>query len=483
VFSRALSAAPVISERIKRRTARPTHISLTVKINREKLKVIKKKMPNIVSAEWKLEMSTFARRTINPHRLMVETSKVVPNPEKKVITLQLGDPTIFKNFKHPQEAVDALQKAVQKDAFSYYPTVGIKEAREAVAEYVSKNSEPVNADDIILTSGGSSALELCFYVLANPGENILIPTPSFNYRTWLHGPGIVSKGYKLDPSRNWEIDLKHLESQIDDKTRAILVNNVGNPCGNVFSRDHIMDILEIAERYRLPIISDDIYEMFVFPGVEYCSVASLSKNVPILSCSGLTKRFIMPGIRMGWISIHDRHDALKEIKRGFVQLLGRNFGPNCTVQMALPDILKNVPQSFFDETVKKVQVHAITAFSLLKNVRGLLPIEPRGAFYMMIKIELESFPQFNSDVEFIDALTEEESVKAFPGPCFDFDGYFRFVLTVPLDLLVLACQRIQEFCDRHYFSRSGDAEVLTMAPSHEVAVIQNSFKSVEIKIC
>ncbi|KAG5682905.1 hypothetical protein PVAND_012223 [Polypedilum vanderplanki] len=438
-------------------------------------------MPNIISADWKLEMSTFARQTVNPHRLMVETSKVVPNPKKKVLTLQLGDPTIFKNFQHPPEAIDAIKNALVKDSFSYYPTNGIKEAREAVADYVSKNGDQVNADDIILTSGGSSSLELCFYVLANPGENILIPTPSFNYRTWLHGPGIISKTYKLDPTKNWCVDLKDLESKIDNKTRAILVNNVGNPCGNVFTKEHILDILEIAERYRLPIISDDIYEHFVFPGVEYYSVASLSKNVPILSCSGLTKRFIMPGIRMGWISIHDRHDALKEIRKGFTQMLGRNFGPNCTVQKALPEILQNVPQTFFDETVKKVQLHAMTAFKLLKNIKGLIPIEPRGAFYMMIKIEFENFPKFKSDLEFVEALTEEESVKAFPGgPCFDFAGYFRFVLTVPLDMLIEACQRIQEFCERHYMNIN-EIENFEPVQTQEIS-IQNQINKIEIAI-
>lgn len=435
-------------------------------------------MPNIISSDWKLEMSTFARQTVNPHRIMVETSKVVPNPNKKVITLQLGDPTIFRNFQHPQEAVDAMHSALNKDTFSYYPTVGIKEAREAVAAYVSKNGDEVCADDVIITSGGSSALEMCFFVLANPGENILIPTPSFNYRTWLHGPGIISKSYKLDPTKNWEIDLHHLESQIDDKTRGILVNNVGNPCGNVFSKEHILDIIEIAERYRLPIISDDIYEHFVFPGVQYHSVASLSKNVPIISCSGLTKRFIMPGVRIGWISLHDRHDALKEIKRGFIQMLGRNFGPNSTVQCALPEILKNVPQSFFDETVKKVQLHALTAFNLLKNINGLVPIEPRGAFYMMVKIELENFPNYATDLEFVEALTEEESVKAFPGPCFDYDGYFRFVLTVPLDMLIEASRRIQEFCDRHYF----DKNATEVFPSHGITTIKNNFQNLEIQI-
>ena len=163
----------------------------------------------------------------------------------------------------------------------------------------------------------------------------------------------------MDPLKDWEIDLEHMECLINEKTRAILVNNPGNPCGNVFSRDHILDILEIAERHQLPIIADEIYEYFTFPGVEFHSVASLSKNVPVLTCSGLTKRFLMPGIRMGWIIINDRKDKFEDIRLGLANIVGRNFWPNSTVQLALPDILKNTPQDYFDENCRRVYVSLV----------------------------------------------------------------------------------------------------------------------------
>lgn len=147
-----------------------------------------------------------------------------------------------------------------------------------------------------------------------------------------------------------------MESLIDEKTRAILVNHPGNPCGNVFSKEHILDILKVAERYKLPIIADEVYEFMVFPGVEYHSFASLSKNVPILTCSALSKRFLVPGIRMGWIVLSDRHGSLTEVKKGLHNVTGRMLGPNSTVQLALPDILKKTPQSFFDDTIEKLHV-------------------------------------------------------------------------------------------------------------------------------
>lgn len=164
-------------------------------------------------------------------------------------------------------------------------------SRQAVADYVNQNNGiNVSSSDIILTSGCTVSLEICFRTLAEPGENILIPKPCWNYSTWLNGSGIEAKYYNLDPEHEWNVDLEHLESLIDIKTRAILLNTPGNPCGNVFSKEHILDILEVAYRHKLPIISDEVYEFFTFPGVKFHSVASLSKNVPVLTCSGLSKR-------------------------------------------------------------------------------------------------------------------------------------------------------------------------------------------------
>lgn len=159
-----------------------------------------------------------------------------------------------------------------------------------------------------------------------------------------------------------------MESLIDAKTRAILINHPGNPCGNVFSKEHILDILAVAERHKLPIIADEVYEFMVFPGVEYHAFASLSKNVPVLTCSALSKRFLVPGIRMGWMVISDRHGALKEVKKGLHNVTGRILGPNSTVQLALPEILQKTPQKFFDDTIDKLHVSLFLIGSNALNI-------------------------------------------------------------------------------------------------------------------
>ncbi|KYN15883.1 PREDICTED: tyrosine aminotransferase [Trachymyrmex cornetzi] len=402
---------------------------------------------------WEVCASDIARKTYNPIRSIVENIVVEPNPNKKMIALSIGDPTTFGNLIPPKEVIEAVQDSVASQLYNgYAPSIGHEMAREAVAEYSSNEFVKVNSKDVILCSGCSCALDLCITVLAREGQNILIPRPGFSiYRTLAEGLGITVKTYNLCPELGWEIDLDDLKEQIDESTAAIIINNPSNPCGSVFRRDHILDILDIAAHYYVPIIADEIYEHMVFPGRTFHSLASLSTEVPILSCSGLTKRFLVPGWRMGWIIIHDRQNVLEaEIRKGLQCLSQRIIGSNTIIQGALPKILRNTPQEFFDDVINTLYSHSKLAYNSIIKIPGLKPIMPDGAMYMMVYIDLQCFPEFNSDVEFVQRLLMEESVFCLPGQCFGCHSYMRLVITVPGDMLEEACQRIQEFCERHH---------------------------------
>lgn len=152
---------------------------------------------------------------------------------------------------------------------------------------------------MILASGCSHAIDLCICVLAKAGQNILIPRPGFPlYKTLTSVYGVQYKQYNLIAEDNWSVDLRHLESLIDENTAAIVINNPSNPCGSVFSRKHLLQILELAERYRKPIIADEIYDKFVFFNVEFRALSSLSKVVPILNCGGISKTCLIRA--SGW---------------------------------------------------------------------------------------------------------------------------------------------------------------------------------------
>ncbi|XP_063838621.1 tyrosine aminotransferase-like [Ostrinia nubilalis] len=412
---------------------------------------------------WQVRATFLARNTNNLIRNVIENLKVQPNPEKKLIPLSLGDPTVFGNITPPEELLQAVRDSIDNNkSRTYGPTNGQLEARQAVADY-SIHQGRVTADDVILTSGCAHALELAITVLAEDGQNILVPRPGYMiYMTLAEGLGIQIKYYDLLPEQKWKVDLESLQKQIDDKTAAIVVINPSNPCGSVYSEEHLLEILDIASRNRVPIIADEIYEHFVFSGHKYTAMSALSKDVPILTCSGLTKRFLVPGWRMGWLIVHDRNYIFgKEIRQGLRNLCGRLLGPTTLIQHALPSILTSMPQHFFDGVMSFMESQAKLACEALQRAPGLRPIMPQGSMYMMIEIKVSMFSEFQNDLQFIERLYSEQSVLCIPGQCFYYPNFMRIVLTVPEEILREACQRIIAFCKDHATPKEKHIEMIT----------------------
>jgi len=403
---------------------------------------------------WNVQPSEVSVNTINPIRNIVENLKATPNPEKEVISLALGDPSVFGNFEPPKEAVEAIVEVVQGGKHNgYFASFGMQCAREAVADHINSptGQHQVTAADIYLSCGCSDALNLAITVLANSGDNILLPRPGFSiYKTFCGSLGVETRLYNCLPEKSWEADLCQMESLINKRTKAIVVVNPSNPCGSNFSQDHIVNILKVAEKFKVPIIADEIYADMVFSGQKFYSTASLSKTVPVLECGGLAKQFLVPGWRMGWVAVHDRQGVFGEkVRRGLLSLSQRILGPCTLVQAALPSILKNTPKSFFKETMEKLENAANTIYKELAKIDGLYPVKPEGAMYMMVGFDTMMFPDIKNDLDFTEKLISEQSVKCLPAKCFEFPNYFRLVLTVPTEKILEACERIAQFCAAH----------------------------------
>jgi tyrosine aminotransferase len=376
--------------------------------------------------------------------------KIEPNPSKKLIPLTIGDPTIHGNYNAPDHIIDHITRAVKSHKHNGYPhACGTKEAREAVARTHSVPEFPVSYEDVVLTCGCSQAIEMAISVLSNPGEhNILIPRPGFSlYQTLCGSKGIETRYYSLNPERDWECDLDEMESMIDNKTSAILINNPSNPCGSNFSRAHIENIIRVAERKRVPIIADEIYENMVFGGSKYTSFAEVSKNVPILHVGGLAKKFMIPGWRLGWIVLHDRHGQLEDVRKGLMDLSTLTLGPTSIVQSIVGDLLEKTDEAYFNAVNAQLEESVSVIDKYLAGAKGLHVVRPQGAMYVMVGIDTNIL-DVADDTEFSQRLVKEESVFVLPGQVFQMPNYFRIVITSPKEVMTEACARIRSFCDR-----------------------------------
>lgn len=406
---------------------------------------------------WHIPASFTARTTFNPIRSIVDRMKISPNPEKQMIALSIGDPSVFGNLDPCNEMIDSVVNCIKKAKHNgYSPSAGYVKTREAIAAEHSYPLSPLTYKDVVLACGCSGALELALDVLLNPGDNVLLPKPGFSiYQTISISRGHEVRHYNLLPERSWEVDIDHLESLVDDRTRAIVVNNPSNPCGSVYTKKHLEAILEAAEKYMIPVIADEVYENVVFPGYKFYPLAQLSENVPILTCGGISKGYLVPGWRLGWVIIHDKHGAFEsEVRQGLVAMSQQILGPNTLIQGALPDILAKTPQSYFENTVKVIKKNAEICYEALLRIPELKPVMPCGAMYMMVGVDISKFDDIIDDLDFTEKLISEQSVFCLPGKCFQYPNYFRIVLTVPAEMTQLACKRINEFCRSHRRSDS-----------------------------
>jgi tyrosine aminotransferase len=222
----------------------------------------------------------------------------------------------------------------------------------------------------------------------------------------------------------------------------------------VYSKSHLLDILKIAEKFKLPVIADEIYADMVFKGnrisklylgFTFHALASLSDKVPILTTGGLAKRWLVPGWRVGWILIHDPLKNLNNVRKGLISLTQLTLGANSLIQAAIPELL-SLPESFYSETLEQLQENAMLASEILSNTPGIKIVFPQGAMYLMLQLDLEKLG-FKSELDFVESLVSAESVLVLPGSCFRCDGpWVRIVFTVHKSDLKIACERIVEFC-------------------------------------
>ncbi|XP_017767914.1 PREDICTED: tyrosine aminotransferase [Nicrophorus vespilloides] len=405
------------------------------------------KMNVTARTEWAVEASKIAQNSEIPLMETIRTWKA--NPNKAIISFTSEDPTDQYNFKTSKETLNAIFHTIQTGKNNgYAPSVGYENSRNAVAEYMSKKGVELTAKDIILCSGCSSALDLCLTVMVDGrrNQNVLIPKPGFYlYKMLAKSLGISVKEYDLLPNDDWQINLYDLDRKIDSNTAAVLISNPSNPCGSVYSTKHLLDIVEICDRHKIPIIADESYDQLVF-NANFVSLGALETTVPILICGGLSKGFLVPGWRLGWILIVDPIDAFQTIRKGLVSLTQRIIGCNTVIQGALPTIL-NANSDFIDDVNENLKKNATVAFEAFQ-IDGLKPYMPQGALHMIIGIDLNKF-RFNTSMEFLQKFYEEESVHCLPSEVFGVSGFMRIILVNTTDEIIEASERLTNFCKKY----------------------------------
>ncbi|XVF66787.1 hypothetical protein PTKIN_Ptkin10aG0066100 [Pterospermum kingtungense] len=239
---------------------------------------------------------------------------------RPTIPLANGDPSQFACFRTCTIAEDAIVDALRSAKYNgYAPTVGLLSARRAIADYLNRDLPyKLSADDIYLTSGCLQAIEVALAAIGRPGANILLPRPGFPFYESRAAYGLLQvRHYHLLPDKGWEVDLDAVEALVDGNTVAMVIVNPGNPCGNVYTYDHLKTVAETARKLGILVIADEVYGHLTFGSTPFVPMGVFGSIVPVLTLGSISKRWMVPGWRLGWLVTTDPNGAFH--KSGIVE--------------------------------------------------------------------------------------------------------------------------------------------------------------------
>ncbi|XP_034600627.1 nicotianamine aminotransferase 1 isoform X3 [Setaria viridis] len=330
-------------------------------------------------------------------------SAVDSSGPRPVLAIGNGDPTASASFRPPLEAEEAVVEALRsKKHNGYSPTVGFLQARRAIAEYLSQDLPyQLSPDDIYLTAGCCQAIDVMISILAQPGSNILLPKPGFPlYESRTMFSNLEERHFNLIPDRGWEADLESMEALADENTVAMVIINPSNPCGSVYSHDHLAKIAETARKLGIIIIADEVYDHLAFGNKPFIPMGVFADIVPVITLGSISKRWLVPGWRLGWIATCDPNGILKEAK-------------------------------------------------VDKSIESYINITNDPATFIQVKLDLCYLDGILDDLDFCCRLAKEESVIVLPGSALGMKDWIRITFACDIPTLENALERIKSFCQRH----------------------------------
>jgi alanine-synthesizing transaminase len=349
--------------------------------------------------------------------------------------LNIGDPVIF-GFKTPPHMIEAVERAMRDGHNGYAPSIGILPAREAVAGELTRRGMPVTADRVLITAGTSEGIELALTALAENGDDVLVPSPTYPlYTAVLAKIGARAVFYRTDPSNGWLPDLDDVARLMSNATRALVVIDPNNPTGASYPAEVRKTLIELADRYNVPLIADEVYGDLAYDGA-VPPMASLYPDAPIISFSSLSKAYLAPGWRTGWMAV-GRTDRLDDVLAGVKKLADGRLCSNGPMEHAIPAAL-NGDRSHEATFRAALRERAELTVKRLNAIDGMHTVPPSAAFYAMPQVQL---PAGVTDEDYVLALLRETGVLCVYGSGFGTkpeDGFFRVVfLADPAELSVI----------------------------------------------
>ncbi len=356
-----------------------------------------------------------------------------------VVSLGIGEP----DFSTPLAFCEAGWRSMQEGKTGYSPNPGLLELRQAISAYLQQllGLTYCPENQIVVTVGGSEAIDATFRALICQGDEVIIPEPAFvSYAPCVELAGGVVVPLSTSAEQGFKLTPAQLETAITPKTKAVVLNYPGNPTGVVMSQEELNALAEVLLRHNVLAVSDEIYAELIYNGQRHASIAAAPgmRDMTIL-ISGVSKSLAMTGWRIGYVCAHP------DILSGIYKI--HQFSLSCASTTGQYVALEGLRHGQA-ETAKMVAEYDRRRQFIVRRLAeiGMPMCEPQGAFYAFPSIAETGL----SSNEFCERLLREEKVACVPGNAFGVsgEGYIRCSYATSLENIARACDGIERFVNR-----------------------------------
>ena len=370
---------------------------------------------------------------------------------QRILKLNIGNPAPF-GFRAPDEVVHDMRSQLT-ECEGYSDSRGLFSARKAIMQYAQLKHLPnVDMDGIYTGNGVSELIQLCMQALLDNGDEILIPAP--DYPLWTACAtlaGGTPVHYLCDEQADWYPDLADMESKVTERTKAIVIINPNNPTGALYPREVLQQIVDVARKHQLMILSDEIYDRLVMDDEKHVSIASLAPDLFCVTFSGLSKSHMVAGYRVGWMIVSGNRRCARDFMYGVNMLsnmrLCSNVPAQSIVQTALggnQSVERNVEPGArnYDQRNNLYDAH--------NPIDGITAVKPKAAFYIFPKIDVKKF-NITDDEQFALDLLHEKRILVTRGGGFNWGepDHFRIVYLPRMEVLRECMEDLADFLS-HY---------------------------------
>ncbi len=364
-----------------------------------------------------------------------------------ILKLNTGNPAVF-GFDAPDVIMRDMIAALPTSQ-GYSTSKGIIPARRAiVTRYELEDFPSFDVNDVYLGNGVSELISMVTQALLDDGDEVLIPAP--DYPLWTAATSLAGGTpvhYLCDEEDDWNPSIEDIRAKVTEKTKAIVVINPNNPTGAVYSRETLQKIVEVARKYNLLILADEIYDRILYDGAKHISIASLAPDLLTITFNGLSKAYRVAGYRAGWMVL----TGPKSHARGFIEgldlLAGTRLCPNVPAQHAIQVALGG-RQSIYELTGEggRLLKQRNIAYEKLNEIPGVSVTKPMGALYCFPRLDPDVY-EIHDDSKLMLDILRAEKILMVQGTGFNWPtpDHFRVVTLPWASQLENAIERLGNF--------------------------------------